>query len=114
MVASEPLSSAPVGEKRVQLIVSGLVQGVGFRAAARKEALHLHVHGSAMNLDDGTVEVILAGPAEAVDRLCEWLRAGPPAARVDNVLVRNLPWCPTDGFITGSKERPLTIESGPF
>lgn len=114
MVASKQLSSAPSGEQRVQVIVSGLVQGVGFRAATRKEALHLHVHGSAMNLDDGSVEVILAGPSEAVTRLCDWLAGGPPSARVEDITVRALPWCPTEGFVTGAKSVPLTLESGPF
>lgn len=114
MVASKQLSAAPAGEQRVQVIVSGLVQGVGFRAATRKAALQLHVHGSAMNLDDGSVEVILAGPTEAVERLSEWLADGPPTARVDNVSVRSLPWCPTEGFVTGAKAGPLTLESSAF
>jgi acylphosphatase len=114
MVASTELSSAPVGEQRVQAIVSGVVQGVGYRAATRKEALHLHVHGSAMNLADGTVEVILAGPTDAVARLCDWLKVGPCGAVVESVAVRTLPWCPMEGFVTGSKERPLTLEVGPF
>jgi acylphosphatase len=113
-MAINKLSSPPVGAQRVQVIVSGLVQGVGFRAATRREALRLHVHGSAMNLDDGTVEVILAGPTGGIERLSDWLASGPSSARVDSIQVRNLPWCPMEGFVTGSKDRALTLESGPF
>jgi acylphosphatase len=66
-------------------IVSGRVQGVGFRAyvadAARAEGLD----GWVRNLPDGHVEVQVEGEAEALSRF-EWrLRQGPPLARVDDV-----------------------------
>jgi len=65
--------------------ITGKVQGVFFRHSARLEAERLGVRGAARNLADGSVEVIAAGAAAAVDELCEWLRRGPPAARVDEV-----------------------------
>jgi acylphosphatase len=65
--------------------VSGHVQGVAFRAHTRAKALALGVRGHAQNLGDGRVEVLAVGDAEAVERLAEWLRHGPPSARVDAV-----------------------------
>lgn len=66
-------------------IVSGRVQGVGFRAfvadAARAEGLT----GWVRNMPDGRVEVQAEGAAEALGRLERRLRQGPPLARVDDV-----------------------------
>lgn len=66
-------------------IVTGRVQGVFFRTSARQEALALGITGRATNLADGTVEVIMCGPEEKLDRLCRWLEYGPPGARVEGV-----------------------------
>jgi acylphosphatase len=68
-----------------RFLVSGRVQGVGFRAATRAEALRLGVSGHARNLRDGSVEVIACGEGAVVDALDAWLRRGPPGARVDAV-----------------------------
>jgi acylphosphatase len=67
--------------------VRGRVQGVFFRASARNEALHLGLTGYARNLDDGRVEAVARGDAAALDEFQRWLQRGPPAARVDEVLV---------------------------
>jgi len=64
-------------------LVSGRVQGVFFRASTAQRAASLGVNGHAINLADGRVEVLAWGDNQAVDALCEWLRHGPPAARVD-------------------------------
>lgn len=64
-------------------LVSGRVQGVFFRASTAQRAGSLGVNGHAINLADGRVEVLAWGETQAVDALCEWLRHGPPAARVD-------------------------------
>jgi len=66
-------------------IVTGRVQGVFFRSSARQEALALGITGRATNLADGTVDVIMCGPEEKLDRLCQWLEHGPPGARVEGV-----------------------------
>ena len=66
-----------------RFLVEGRVQGVGFRAATRAEAVRLGLRGHARNLADGRVEVVAAGADEAVDALARWLRRGPPLARVD-------------------------------
>ncbi len=65
--------------------VTGHVQGVGFRAATAREARSLGMDGHARNLDDGSVEVLLAGSPDAVLQLREWLAHGPPGARVAQV-----------------------------
>ncbi|HET7331072.1 acylphosphatase [Dyella sp.] len=69
----------------VRFLVSGKVQGVFFRASARNEAMRLGLHGHARNLPDGRVEVVATGNEEALQELEQWLRKGPPAARVDDV-----------------------------
>lgn len=69
----------------VMCLVSGRVQGVAFRAAARRHALALGVTGWARNLSDGRVEVLVCGEAEQVEKLCGWLWGGPPLAHVTNV-----------------------------
>lgn len=66
-------------------IVSGRVQGVFFRASTARQARELGLVGHALNLDDGTVEVLAVGPRAQVEALCAWLEIGPPAARVERV-----------------------------
>jgi len=73
--------------KRVRVLVSGRVQGVWFRDACRHQARAAGVGGGARNLVDGRVEVVLEGPPEAVDRVVEWCRRGPPRADVAGVAV---------------------------
>jgi acylphosphatase len=69
-----------------KFVVFGKVQGVFFRASARAEALHLGLTGYAKNLDDGSVEVVACGDAQALDQLAAWLQHGPPHARVDRLI----------------------------
>lgn len=66
-------------------VVHGRVQGVGFRWFVRTAARSLGVRGSVRNLHDGTVEVIAAGPPEALASLERSLRTGPGGARVTHV-----------------------------
>jgi acylphosphatase len=65
--------------------IKGIVQGVGFRHATVREAHALGIRGWVANLEDGSVEALLQGPANQVDRMLSWLRHGPPAARVTEV-----------------------------
>ena len=65
--------------------VTGLVQGVSFRAWTEDAARELGLSGWVRNCSDGTVEGVAAGPPEAVDALIARLRTGPPAARVRRV-----------------------------
>lgn len=70
---------------RRRVLVSGRVQGVFFRDGARRQALACGLAGSARNLPDGRVEVVLEGPADRVDAALVWLRHGPPDAHVEAV-----------------------------
>ena len=73
------------GEVCRRFLISGRVQGVFFRASAAQEASSLNLRGSAVNLPDGRVEVIVAGSASAVAAMSRWLERGPPLARVEDV-----------------------------
>ena len=68
-----------------RFLVSGRVQGVSFRAYTRAQANALDLRGYARNLSDGRVEVLAVDDAAAIERLAEWLRHGPPLARVEAV-----------------------------
>ena len=67
--------------------VTGLVQGVFFRAWARDEAQALGVSGWIRNCGGGSVEALLEGDAEAVEELIDLLREGPPGAQVEGVAI---------------------------
>ena len=58
---------------------------MGFRWWVRAEAQRLGVRGIVRNRRDGSVEVVLAGAAQAVEDMCARLRIGPPGDRVDGV-----------------------------
>ena len=68
-------------------LIGGLVQGVGFRFFTEDIARREGLTGFARNLDDGRVEVLAEGEAEAVVRFERALYQGPPASRVDAVEV---------------------------
>ncbi len=70
---------------RVHVVVSGLVQGVAFRAYTVDEARRLGVRGWTRNLPDGAVEVEAEGERPAREGLVAFCRRGPPSARVDGV-----------------------------
>ena len=70
-----------------RLVISGRVQGVGFRYSLREEALRRGVSGWARNRRDGTVEAVVQGEHDDVDRVIEWARRGPPSAQVSDVEV---------------------------
>lgn len=72
---------------RAHVWISGVVQGVGFRAAMRREATRLGLVGWVRNLRDGRVEAIVEGDAARVRALLAWCRKGPPRARVSGVHV---------------------------
>ncbi len=77
---------------RVRAVVRGRVQGVGFRWSAHRMARDLGVTGWVRNRPDGGVEVLLEGPAGAVERMTAWLRVGPAAARVADVRLTEEPY----------------------
>jgi acylphosphatase len=68
-------------------LISGRVQGVGFRYYLQDHAAVEGVHGYVRNLPDGRVEALLEGDDESVLRVERALRRGPAGARVDDVVV---------------------------
>ena len=69
-------------DRGVRIIVTGRVQGVGYRYFARAQAVSLGVCGHVRNLGDGTVEAVAVGPAASVARFVDRLREGPSGASV--------------------------------
>jgi acylphosphatase len=82
-------------------LVSGTVQGVGYRAFARRAALALGIRGHAVNLPDGRVEVLACGEAAALDAFIVELRAGPTWSRVTDVAVSTAECTAQPGFGSG-------------
>jgi acylphosphatase len=75
-------------EKRVRVVVSGDVQGVGFRWTCRQVASAAGVAGFVRNLPDGRVEAVFEGSADGVNAMVEWCRRGPRWASVTSVDIR--------------------------
>ena len=65
--------------------VRGVVQGVGYRASTVRQAHLQGVTGWVRNQDDGTVQALIQGAPDQIDRMLEWMRHGPPAARVSEL-----------------------------
>src|SRR5439155_8803220 len=102
VTASEQYNRTP-GSFRMRLarryLVSGRVQGVGFRFFAEAAALREGLHGWVRNLPDGRVEISAEGDAEALERFERHVRHGPPGARVERVDVDDeLPTGRATGF----------------
>jgi acylphosphatase len=77
-------------EKRIHLIVGGLVQGVGFRMFVMREASARGLSGWTRNLPDGTVEVEAQGNSGLVDELVRQTRIGPSRSSVTSIKVREM------------------------
>jgi acylphosphatase len=73
------------GVRARRLLVRGHVQGVFFRDELKRRAEREGVAGWVANRDDGAVEALLEGEPEAVERLVDWAREGPPDARVEHL-----------------------------
>jgi acylphosphatase len=72
----------------LHVLVSGRVQGVGFRMWSARQAEAVGLGGWVRNRRDGTVEALLCGSADTVDAWLAQIRTGPPMARVDTVATR--------------------------
>ncbi|MGV1100649.1 acylphosphatase [Thiovibrio sp. JS02] len=88
-----------MARKRVVARVEGIVQGVYFRDYTQKEARSLGLSGWVRNRADGSVEAVLEGESEQVDKMLAWLETGSPMAQVEKV--------------TCSEEHPLG-DTAPF
>ena len=89
---------------RLEVSISGAVQGVGFRWFVQRLAARLELDGWVANLTDGTVEVLAEGTRARLDALLAAVRQGPPSAMVRNVEAR---WSSASGVAQG-----FSIRSG--
>jgi len=69
----------------VYLVIHGKVQGVFFRASARKAAVALGIKGWVKNRQDGHVEIMASGSGEKLEKFIQWCSQGPPGAEVSAV-----------------------------
>lgn len=75
------------GARSIRIRIEGRVQGVGYRAWTARRARALGLAGWVRNRADGSVEAVLQGEAQAIERMLADCRAGPPAALVSAVTV---------------------------
>ncbi len=71
----------------LHLVITGRVQGVGFRYAMAARARALGIGGWVRNRGDGSVEAMIAGSLAQTEEMLAWSRHGPPGAWVDKVVV---------------------------
>jgi acylphosphatase len=83
---------------RRKVLVSGRVQGVGYRVACAREAGAAGLAGRVRNLPDGQVEAVFEGPRSEVEALVAWCRRGPRSAVVRAVHVSEEPVTGASGF----------------
>lgn len=76
---------------RRHVLVHGIVQGVGFRYSAQREAERRGLVGWVRNRPDGTVECEIEGDDASIDAMLGWLAAGPPGAVVERTDVAVTP-----------------------
>ncbi|WP_420474811.1 acylphosphatase [Noviherbaspirillum sp. ST9] len=69
------------------LRIVGLVQGVGYRASFEAQARALQLSGWVRNRADGSVEAMIQGAPDAVEKIIAWSRRGPTSAKVKEVVV---------------------------
>lgn len=74
--------------RRTKIFVYGTVQGVFFRANAKKKAEELGLNGWVKNKENNSVEILVEGPEDKIKKFTEWCKVGPPNARVDRIEVK--------------------------
>lgn len=72
---------------RAHVIVSGTVQGVGYRYSTMREAKQRGITGWVRNLPDGRVEAVFEGTEENVREMISWCNQGPPASVVKDIFL---------------------------
>jgi acylphosphatase len=86
---NQPPSSSE--QARAHVLISGVVQGVGYRFSTQDMAQLLKLNGWVRNLRDGRVEAVFEGPHSSVEEMIRWCHQGPPAAIVKQVAVEYEP-----------------------
>ena len=79
-----------ISMKTIHIIVTGMVQGVGFRYFTQRQAQDLGLCGWVRNLPDGRVEAVAQGPDNDVGTLTALLRTGPTASDVTDLKVTEI------------------------
>ena len=74
--------------KRLHLTVMGKVQGVFFRANAKKKAIELGLTGWVKNVNDD-IEIVAEGNEKRLEEFLEWCKKGPAGARVEFIQMEN-------------------------
>lgn len=74
----------------IHLIIKGKVQGVFYRATAKKKAKELNITGWIKNNEDGDVEAVASGAESALQTFIDWCKDGPEMAVVENVIIRKI------------------------
>ena len=87
---SEPSSEA-TRKTCLRVLISGRVQGVGYRYSTKEQAIALNIVGWVRNLADGRVEATIQGVASSVDSMMKWFYKGPPAAKVTGIETEQQP-----------------------
>lgn len=85
--------------KRLQITVTGRVQGVGFRYFTQSQAIRLHLTGWVKNCEDASVLIEVQGPSDVLEEFVHIIRKGPPLAYVEHVDIQ---------------ERPIELEENVF
>lgn len=82
----------------VHLIITGRVQGVSYRFAAKETAVRLALTGWVRNSSEGHVEATVSGPEPALQQFIDWCRQGPRLAAVSDVIIQRIPEISFDDF----------------
>ncbi|MEA3460854.1 MAG: acylphosphatase [Bacteroidota bacterium] len=85
-------------DSQFDIRISGRVQGVGFRAAARRQARLLQLKGWVENLTDGSVRVVIRGKTKRCTRFINWCREGTAYSWVEGVDIRDMEPEPLGSF----------------
>jgi acylphosphatase len=95
---SGAMHDAGMDIEATDIVVTGHVQGVFYRAGMREQAERLGVTGWVRNEPDGSVRAHLEGSPEALSELLEWCAGGTPSAQVDDVSTKRAEVTGTRGF----------------
>lgn len=74
-----------MGIKQYHLLITGRVQGVGYRASALEKGQQLGIRGWVKNLSDGRVEMLIAGEQLELEQMISWTEQGPRFAEVTHI-----------------------------
>ena len=78
--------------KRINLIISGKVQGVGFRYYTKRTAISLNLKGYVKNLTNNSVEVVAEGAEAEIKQFIEWCKKGPSSSHISDLKINYLPY----------------------